>query len=82
LYQTLVAHYESWLALASAGQYDGQGDCRTPKAYVRKVFAWYLADGIFAQGFARQLVSEHDGGGLAPTGWSARSARPNPQANG
>ena len=51
MYQTLVAHYESWLALASAGQYDGQGDCRTPKAYVRKASARYLAGGIFAHGF-------------------------------
>jgi len=36
------------LELASAGQYDSQGDRATPKAYVRKVIARYLADGIFA----------------------------------
>ena len=26
LYQTVAEHYETWLELASAGQFDGQGD--------------------------------------------------------
>ena len=36
LYQTVAEHYETWLELASAGQFDGQGDHRTPKPYVRQ----------------------------------------------
>ena len=31
LYQTVVEHCETWLDLASAGQFDGQVDCCTPK---------------------------------------------------
>ena len=30
-YQTVAEHYETWLDLASAGQFDGQGDHRSPK---------------------------------------------------
>lgn len=26
LYQTIVEHFETWLELASAGQFDGQGE--------------------------------------------------------
>ncbi len=42
LYQTVAEHYETWLELASAGQFDGQGDHHTPKPFVRKAFATYL----------------------------------------
>jgi len=31
LYQTVAEHFETWLELASAGQFDGQGDHHTPK---------------------------------------------------
>ena len=30
LYQTVAEHYETWLELASAGQFDGQGDHHSP----------------------------------------------------
>jgi Transposase zinc-binding domain len=62
LYQTVAGHYESWLELASAGQFDGQGDCRTPKPYVRTAFRKYLECGIFAHGFARARCADcaHD----------------------
>jgi hypothetical protein len=62
LYQTVAQHYESWLELASAGQFDGQGDHRSPKPYVRKAFAKYLECGIFAHGFARARCGDcgHD----------------------
>ena len=53
LYQTIAEHLETWLDLASAGQFDGQGDHHTPKAYVRQAFHKYLQCGIFAHGFAR-----------------------------
>ena len=53
LYQTVAEHYETWLELASAGQFDGQCDHHTPKPFVRKAFATYLECGIFAHGFAR-----------------------------
>ena len=53
LYQTVAEHYESWLELASAGQFDGQGDHHSPKPFVRKAFKKYLECGIFAHGFAR-----------------------------
>jgi hypothetical protein len=53
LYQTVAEHYETWLDLASAGQFDGQGDHHTPKPYVRKAFEKYLECGISAHGFAR-----------------------------
>ena len=45
LYQTVAEHYETWLELASAGQFDGQGDHHTPKPFVRKAFATYLECG-------------------------------------
>jgi hypothetical protein len=35
LYQTVAEHFETWLELTSAGQFDGQGDHHTPKPYVR-----------------------------------------------
>ena len=62
LYQTVAEHYETWLDLASAGQFDGQGDRRTPKPFVRKAFAKYLECGIFAHGFARARCDDcgHD----------------------
>jgi len=62
LYQTVAEHYETWLDLASAGQFDGQGDHHTPKPYVRKAFAKYLECGIFAHGFARARCGDcgHD----------------------
>jgi hypothetical protein len=62
LYQTVAEHYETWLELASVGQFDGQGDYRTPKPYVRKAFAKYLQCGIFAHGFARARCDDcgHD----------------------
>ena len=53
LYQTIAEHFETWLELASAGQFDGQGDHYTPKTYVRQAFRKYLECGIFAHGFAR-----------------------------
>ena len=62
LYQTIAQHYETWLELASAGQFDGQGDHHTPKPYVRQAFAKYLECGIFAYGFARARCADcgHD----------------------
>lgn len=62
LYQTVAEHYETWLDLASAGQFDGQGDHRSPKPYVRQAFAKYLECGIFAHGFARARCDDcgHD----------------------
>ncbi len=62
LYQTVSEHYATWLDLASAGQFDGQGDYRTPKPYVRQAFAKYLDCGIFAHGFARARCGDcgHD----------------------
>jgi Transposase zinc-binding domain len=62
LYQTVAEHYDTWLELASAGQFDGQGDHRTPKPYVRQAFAKYLECGIFAHGFARARCADcaHD----------------------
>ena len=62
LYQTIAQHFETWLDLASAGQFDGQGDHHTPKPYVRKAFAKYLQCGIFAHGFARARCDDcgHD----------------------
>ena len=62
LYQTVAEHYETWLELASAGQFDGQGDHHTPKPFVCKAFAKYLECGIFAHGFARARCDDcgHD----------------------
>jgi len=53
LYQTVAEHFETWHALASAGQFDGQGDHHTPRPFVRQAFRKYLECGIFAHGFAR-----------------------------
>ncbi|APW46398.1 transposase zinc-binding domain-containing protein [Rhodoferax antarcticus] len=53
LYRTIAEHFETWLELSSAGQFDGQGDNHTPPAYVEKAFRKYLECGIFAHGFAR-----------------------------
>jgi hypothetical protein len=62
LYQTIAEHYETWAELASAGQFDGQGDLRSPKPHVRQAFANYLQCGIFAHGFARARCADcaHD----------------------
>ena len=35
LYQTVAEHYETWLELASAGQFDGQGDLADHVARMR-----------------------------------------------
>jgi hypothetical protein len=56
LYKTIAEHFETWFELASAGQFDGQGDHHTPKPYVRQAFRKYLECGIFAHGFARAWV--------------------------
>ena len=53
LYRTIAEHLETWLELASAGQFDGQGDHHTPAPYVEKAFGKYLECGILAHGFAR-----------------------------
>jgi len=53
LYETIAEHFETWFHMASAGQFDGQGDRHTPKPYVRQAFRRYLECGIFAHGFAR-----------------------------
>jgi len=62
LYQTIAEHFETWHELASAGQFDGQGDHHTPKPYVRQAFRKYLECGIFAHGFARAWFDDcgHD----------------------
>jgi hypothetical protein len=62
LYQTIAEHFETWHELASAGQFDGQGDHHTPKPYVRQAFRKYLECGIFAHGFARARCDDcgHD----------------------
>ena len=62
LYQTIAEHFETWHELASAGQFDGQGDHHTPKPYVRQTFRKYLECGIFAHGFARAWCDDcgHD----------------------
>jgi len=62
LYQTIAEHYETWLDLASSGQFDGQGDHHTPKPCVRQAFRKYLECGIFAHGFARARCGDcgHD----------------------
>jgi hypothetical protein len=52
-YRTIADHVDTWLALASSGQFDGQGDLHTPALYVETVFRKYLECGIFAYGFAR-----------------------------
>ena len=62
LYQTIAEHFETWFELASAGQFEGQGDHHTPKPYVRQAFRKYLECGIFAHGFARAWCDDcgHD----------------------
>lgn len=62
LYQTIAEHFETWFELASAGQFDGQGDHHTPKPFVRQAFRKYLECGIFAHGFARAWCDDcgHD----------------------
>ena len=62
LYRTVAEHFETWHALASAGQFDGQGDHHTPRAFVRQAFHEYLECGIFAHGFARARCDDcgHD----------------------
>ncbi len=62
LYQTIAEHFQTWQELASAGQFDGQGDHHTPKAFVRQAFRKYLECGIFAHGFARARCGDcgHD----------------------
>jgi hypothetical protein len=52
-YRTIAGHFETWLALASSGQFDGQGDLHTPAPHVETAFRKYLEGGIFAYGFAR-----------------------------
>ena len=85
LYQTVAEHYETWLDLASAGQFDGQGDHHSPRPFVRKAFAKYLECGIFAHGFARARCGDcgHDflvafsckGRGVCPSCNTRRMAR-------
>jgi hypothetical protein len=53
LYQTIDEHFETWFELASADQFDDQGDHHTPRPYVRQAFRKYLECGTFAHGFAR-----------------------------
>ena len=62
LYRTVAEHFETWHALACAGQFEGQGDHHTPRAFVRQAFRKYLECGIFAHGFARARCDDcgHD----------------------
>ena len=62
LYQTVADHFETWLELTSAGQFDGQGDRHTPKPHVHQAFRKHLECGIFAHGFARARCDDcgHD----------------------
>jgi hypothetical protein len=62
LYTTVADHFETWHSLASAGQFDGQGDHHTPKPFVRQAFRKYLECGIFAYGCARAKCDDcaHD----------------------
>ena len=39
--------------MVSDGQFDGQGDHHTPRAFVRQAFCKYLKRGILAHGFAQ-----------------------------
>jgi hypothetical protein len=48
-YQTIAEHFETWLGLASAGQFEGQGDHHTPEPCVGQAFRKYLECGIFAR---------------------------------
>jgi len=84
LYRIIANDFETWRALASAGQFDGQGDHHTPSAYVTKAFHKYLQCGIFAHGFARARCDDcgHDffvafsckGRGVCPSCNSRRMA--------
>ena len=58
LYRTVAENFETWLELASAGQFDGQGDHPTPPAYVEQAFRKYLECGIFAHGFDEAAVAQ------------------------
>ncbi|CAN5689765.1 IS91-like element ISVsa3 family transposase [soil metagenome] len=84
LYRIVAADVETWRALASAGQFDGQGDHHTPSTYVTQAFHKYLQCGIFAHGFARARCDDcgHDffvafsckGRGVCPSCNSRRMA--------
>lgn len=62
LCQTVAEYYETWLELASAGQFDGQNAHHSPKPCARQAFAKYLECGIFAHGFARGAWSQRRAG--------------------
>ena len=62
----LAEHFETWLHMASAGQFDDQGDHHTPPAYVGLAFRKYLECGIFAHGFARVRCDDCGDDFLAP----------------
>jgi len=47
LYRSIAEHFETWLELSSAGQFDGQGDHHTPPAYVENAFGF--AETSFSQ---------------------------------
>jgi hypothetical protein len=53
----MAEHFETWHVLASAGQFEGQGDHHTPRPYVRQAFRKYLECGIFAKWRATLLPS-------------------------
>ncbi len=84
LYRIVAADFETWRALVSAGQFDGQGDHHTPAAYVTQAFHKYRQCGIFAHGFARARCDDcgHDffvafsckGRGVCPSCNSRRMA--------
>lgn len=61
-YRTVAEHFEAWLELSSAGQFDGQGDHHTPSAFVRQAFRKCLECGHLAHGFARARCDDcgHD----------------------
>lgn len=62
LYKTIAQHFETWHALVSTGQFDGQSDHHTPKPFVRQASRKYLECGFFAHGFARAWCDDcgHD----------------------
>ena len=55
LVRTIAGHFETWLELASVGQFDGQGDHHTPAAYVVQAFRKYLARNLRPWFCARPL---------------------------
>jgi Transposase zinc-binding domain len=59
-YRRFQTHFETWLALASSGQFDGQGDHYTPPRFVEQAFRKYLECGVFAHGFARARCGDCD----------------------